>query len=496
MGAHEKVTDARRRRAHKAGGDFSKIGPSRRFVSTHLQHPTLTPSIIAVPVRAAGLAPEAASLPLDAAPLRLALAPDGSAAAVALAGGAVARLDLTTAPAGGNDALTLRAGSRSASTDGDSEDGASKKKKKGGSPSLSPSAAGRAAVGLAAAAVGVIPRVLFRARSSAGDAGPLAPGAGDAVAASSPAEVKALAFSSDGATLAAGGDDGVVRFYAWPGLTLSSQLTVGGGGVRDVDWARDDCVAVAHDDGSASVWSVPNSTRLATLLPPTGLPGRATIARIRFAASGGRRLLAAVNAGGKGWVVAADADAATPPTYAWTARSAFLPAPVTAFDVSRCGRLVGGGSADGDVALADARTLARRGGEKRAHMVFVTAVAFQRDATVKSTGASSALPALLSVSADASARVTRPRPPPLLSAATIATLLLAILIALLFLAELVANEPACRSGSTLTRCAAAGRAHTAARADAVATPLLAALRDVAVATGVIGRFPGGDRGEL
>ena len=493
---HRKSNGRERAGGGPPGEFFFENRSSRRFVPTHLQHPHSLTSIIAVPVRAAGLAPEAASLPLDAAPLRLALAPDGSAAAVALAGGAVARLDLTTAPAGGNDALTLRAGSRSASTDGDSEDGAANKKKKGGSPSLSPGAAGRAAVGLAAAAVGVIPRVLFRARSSAGDAGPRAPGAGDAVAATSPAEVKALAFSSDGATLAAGGDDGVVRFYAWPGLALTSQLTVGGGGVRDVDWARDDCIAIAHDDGAASVWSVPNATRLATLSPPAGLPGRATIARIRFdPTSGGRRLLAAVNAGGKGWVVAADADAATPPTYTWTSRSAFLPAPITAFDVSRCGRLVGGGSADGDVALADARTLARRGGEKRAHMVFVTAVAFQRDAGVMG-GASSALPALLSVSADASARVTRPRPPPPLTAATIATLLLAILIALLFLAELIANEPACRTGGALARCTAAGRARTTARADAVATPLLAALRDVAVASGVIGRFPGGDRGEL
>ena len=461
--------------------------------------PSPPPSrIIAVPVHAnaAGLAPEAASLTLDAAPLRLALSPDGRAAAVALAGGAVARVDLTPADA---DALTMRSGSRSVSTDGsgDGSAGAGNKKKKEGSPSLSPGAAGRAAVGLAAAAVGVIPRVLFRARASRS-------GAGDGSVAGGGAEVKALAFSADGAALAAGGDDGVVRLYSWPALTPAGEITVGGGGVRDVDWAGDDCVAVAHDDGTASVWSIPTRARLAALAPPADLPGRASIARVRFDRRAGvRRLLAAVNAGGRGWVVAAEADAATPPAYAWRARAPLLPAPVTAFDVSPCGRLVGAGSADGDVWIADARSFARRGGAKRAHMVFVTAVAFQRCTPPAAPGTDGPVPALLSVSADASARVTRPTAAARVSAGAVGALLAAVLLlVLLVLAAATQGQPACRRvtrsslASTLGPClTAAGRA---AAADARGAPgaVAGAAWELAVAMGVVGRFPGGDRGEL
>ena len=456
------------------------------------QSPYFFFSIVAVPLSATtptGLAHEAASLPVDATPLRLALAPGGGSAALALAGGGLARVDLV--PAINGPSLTLRSGSRTASTDGaaGSGDGGAGG---GGDRQLSPGAVGHAvghaAMGAVAAAVGVIPRVLFRTRSGRD-------------VARGPTEIKALAFSADGRSLAAGGEDGAVRVHDWPSLKLKSELVVGGpgggGGVRDVDWAGDDTVAAALDDGSVAVWSVATSRLLSTLPPPKGLPGSPSVARVRFdRVAGRRRLLAAVNAGGAGWVAAAAASAATPPVYTWTARTRLLPAPITAFDASPCGRFVGAGSADGDVRCACARTLRPAGRATKGHMIFVTAAAFETVAVRPGTKAdAAAVPRFLTVSADASARVTAPRPPRALPAALL-PLLLALLILALFLGELALAAPACgarRAGA----CAAALRAAAPARAADHLASLSGAVRDLAVASGVVGRYGAfGDRGEL
>ena len=286
-------------------------------------------SIIALSVPAGPPAPaatEAAPRPCAGAPLRLALEPRRSAengdgeggpvyAAVALAGGGVARLEVTlpssSSSADAAPSLLLRSGHKETKSKnaeaagGQTPSSPSPSKAKGGGggdkkkedrggdnggnsnnnhSNHSPvGAAGRAVAGLTAAAVGALPRALFRTFS------------GNSVSAASGAagggvEVKCLAFSRDASLLACGGEDGVVRLLSWPGLELVSEVRPAGpsggggggassaaaassapstssgsggdGGVRDLDFGPPSTDGRAHllacvlDSGAASVWRV------------------------------------------------------------------------------------------------------------------------------------------------------------------------------------------------------------------------------------------------
>jgi len=149
-----------------------------------------------------------------------------------------------------------------------------------------------------------------------------------------------------------------------------------------------------------------------------------------------------------------------------------LPSPVTAFDVSACGRLVGAGSSDGDTAVARADDLSVVAASKGKHMVFVTAVSFApasppSPSSPAAAAAAAPPPALLSVSADASAALTRAPASALArraasascggccavsrTLARVLTALLALLVLLLFLAEAAAR----RSGAAACRAPAA-----------------------------------------
>jgi len=421
-------------------------------------------------------------------------------------------------------------------------------------------AAGRAVAGLTAAAVGALPRALFRTFS----------GNNVSTHATGGVEVKSLAFSRDGSLLACGGEDGVVRLLTWPALssvaevrpagaaaasTASSSSSSNDNGVRDLDFGpcstdgKAHLLAVVLDSGAASVWrvgaGVSSAAPLATLPPPprpleaskpqkqrggrAPLPPRpATLARLRFDRSpppATVRLVAAVNHPSAGGFLAAasaratssPADPGAPPlALSWSPLPALaaskaaaeggsspppsptktlpplppkkvLSSPITAFDLSACGKLVGAGSSDGDVVVARCDDLGVVAATRGRHMVFVTAVSFSPSSATSSPSTSSAAaappPLLLSVSADASAALTRAPASALLPRSssasasckgcavvvrTLLAALLALLVLLLFLAEAAARH----SGGAACRAPAASAAN----------PLAALLRSLGLSS--------------
>ena len=597
-------------------GERKKTQPLPLSFQKKKQTLSLFCRIIALSVPAGAAAPssaEAASLPCEVTPLRLALEPRNGGgngngnggeesgtvyAAVALAGGGVARLEVKLSSSSSPPSLALRSGAKengkeaaaAAETEAPTKQqqpppsspsrmnaafGSPSKKKEqqqqqqeqqqkkreeggGGKSGHSPvGAAGRAVAGLTAAAVGALPRVLFRTFSGNNVDSAASSAAGANV------EVKALAFSRDASLLACGGEDGVVRLLSWPALlpvgdevkpasavsssssSSSSSRNSDGDGVRDLDFGPSSTDGGAHllavvlDSGAASVWRVgariSSSSPLATLPPPPattaagaskgssssrnrrpgGQPPRPprppTVARLRFDRApppATVRLLAAVNdpspSAGGGFLAAVSAratsspadpgapplalswapplpalllprspssseDAAPPPPPPSPTTEKALPppkkvlsSPITAFDLSACGRLVGAGSSDGDVVVARSHDLGVVATTRGKHMVFVTAVAFS-----PTNAAAGTPPALLSVSADASAALTRAPPSSLLprsdckackgcavvvrALVSVLPLLAALLVLLLFVAEAAASG---RAGGAACRAAA------------------------------------------
>ena len=493
------------------------------------------------------LAPDpAVTLGTAATPLRLLLAPDGITAALALAGGVLTVLAVdgatsppTLAAGGGGGEATKGADSLAASP----AVAAARRASTDLHRSSPGATAARAVVSLAGAVGGALATpgraLLGRGRgSSSGEAG-----GGAALSPSSRlpsvslgSEVKCLAFDGSGRTLAAGCEDGVIRFFAWPALTAAGQLKptspadeaveaalaagappVPGGprprpagtcdGVRDLDFAPggDDTLVVVHESGGARLVkrdggggggggpplliTHPPILACAAKAPPArrGVAGagRPVIGRARFEVAGQgapapTRLLATVAAGGRGWVAAwaAQADGTFAPVPGRAGSVAALPSPATAFTLSACGSLAAAGSADGDVALVDPRSLALVRSRPGAHMVFVTALAFSSGAAAGAgPGGRPSLPALVSVSGDASAVVTRAGEP----RRGVVVAVLVLLLLLLALALLASGHASTPAGSILA---------------AVGAVVVGVRR--AVVGGVGGRFGGvaGDNGEL
>jgi len=396
------------------------------------------------------LAPEpAATLGTAATPLRLLLAPDGASAALALAGGLLTVLEVGLAVGAGGGAPALAAGGGGASAPTVASPALAAVRQGDLARSSPGAAAARAVVGLAGAVGGALAtpgRALLgrggrgSGGGGGGDSGPPTPVGRGAAPSGLPSvalgsEVKCLAFDSAGTTLAAGCEDGVVRFFAWPALSPAGQVKpaspadeaaaaaaasgaapVPGGprprppgtadGVRDIDFAPGDggSLAVVWESGGARVVGrdggpagppLPLShaplRAAAAGVPPArrGVAGagRPVIGRARFvpaaaAADGGprRRLVATVGAGGRGWAAAWEEEAggggAFTPVPGRAGAAHALPSPATAASLSPCGALLGLGSADGDVAIVDAATLRVMKRVRGAHMVFVTALAF------------------------------------------------------------------------------------------------------------------------
>jgi prolactin regulatory element-binding protein len=279
-------------------------------------------------------------------------------------------------------------------------------------------------------------------------------------------DVKALAFSGDGALLALGCASGQLVVLRWPSLRPHLSDASSRSPVRDVDFSPAHghrLLAVAREDGGASLWDAEAGTPLGALRPPKALSD-APVARLRFGRDGGGALLTLHNDRRMGAFVAEWTDARGDGAFAFSRKAHASGQPGTALAVHPAGSHVGVGTAEGDVHVLEASTLAPLQHARRAHMVFVTALAF-----------SPAGDALASAGADGRAHVLRLRPArgrgrgPVRAAARL-LLMLAALAALLIVAIELALLAARTGGAPSLSGAAAhlGRLQTPAAWEASA----------------------------
>eukprot|EP00884_Botryococcus_braunii_P014330 jgi/Botrbrau1/22899/Bobra.0065s0052.2 len=210
--------------------------------------------------------------------------------------------------------------------------------------------------------------------------------------------VKAMAFSLDGRFLAVGLEDGGLEVRDWPSarplLSLEGETALREA-ARDVDFSpahSNQVLAVTCEDGSCSLWEWERGVCITRLELPPDIK-RGSFSRARWARDGSLGIYTAVTTAGEGHVMYYEQDDTGEMICRKKAR--VDPNPITALDISPSGELLGFGTSEGDVAVLSVSNLKAVSRQKGAHLVFVTAVTFSPQSN-----------ALLSVSGDASARVT------------------------------------------------------------------------------------------
>ncbi|CAK9867480.1 unnamed protein product, partial [Sphagnum jensenii] len=204
-------------------------------------------------------------------------------------------------------------------------------------------------------------------------------------------EQNSLVFSADGTRLAAGGDDGYLRVFEWPSLKVILPKVKAHESIKDLDFSSDAAfLASTSDDSGCKIWNLAEKTSTSLRSVKGEDYGFA-----RFSRDGTKRLLfVTTRKGSKGFVSAFDTS-----TWRKVKSKKLQEVPISAFAISRDGKLLAIGSCEGDVAIVDAATLSILQWVRQAHMIFVTAMEFHPNGQ-----------ALLTVSADYSARVTRIEP--------------------------------------------------------------------------------------
>ncbi|GAX77727.1 hypothetical protein CEUSTIGMA_g5170.t1 [Chlamydomonas eustigma] len=271
------------------------------------------------------------------------------------------------------------------------------------------------------------------------------------------AEVKCMSVREDGGYLCLGFITGELIVYEWPSFKVKLDLSGDkklADGVRDVDFGclngssvtgsvssaepRKGCghiVAVTLDNGTCELWDWEKNSFLCRIEPgklkqnleksiiissesktviqklPSGIE-RIQISKLRFARDGSGDLFTIFNTAQLGGHVArwggihalssANTSTAAPSTSHQSSLPSLLACkkvsehPCTCFEVSRTGNLLAFGTSEGGVVVTLAvRSYALVRKLLKAHMVFTTGITFSSDSKY-----------VLSVSADASARVT------------------------------------------------------------------------------------------
>ena len=235
-------------------------------------------------------------------------------------------------------------------------------------------------------------------------------------------DVKCAAFSSDGAKLAVGLEDGRVCVCEWAddddragGLTLTSEVGAHADAVTCVCFSPDDKSllttsaesAAVPENAGAALWSVEKKQRLFAFRDPATFQKqkKRVVASYRLAAfRADGDVVTILNVNGEGFV-----SRWTPKNgSSWTRVGSIRATrdPVSAASASRDGARVGLGTSEGAVCVVDTgekkndattttktKRLRVRACDASAHMIFVTTVAFSTDGGY-----------VLSGSADASAR--------------------------------------------------------------------------------------------
>jgi prolactin regulatory element-binding protein len=210
--------------------------------------------------------------------------------------------------------------------------------------------------------------------------------------------IKGLSFSSDGRSLALGGEDGVIEIVSWPSLEVQKKWQASEKSIRNLDFsaAHNDGVIISTDEsGACKLWDIASGELITQLQPPKELP-RAAFFRCKSTVDeDGIALYTPVKFKGQGYILRWRQNEDGEIVLEKQSAKPVAPCPICGFEISRSGRLLAAVTPDGDQVVISTRTLHVVKYRKGAHMTFATAVAFSPDDT-----------AILSTSADASATLT------------------------------------------------------------------------------------------
>ncbi|XP_058730674.1 SEC12-like protein 2 [Vicia villosa] len=199
----------------------------------------------------------------------------------------------------------------------------------------------------------------------------------------------ALAFSNDGTTLAAGGEDGSLRVFKWPSMENILNESNAHSTVKDLHFSSDGKLIVSLGGGGpCKVWDISSEIVLATLTNEN----RENFSSCRFSQ---------INDTTQVLYIAAKTDKGgsilTWNTKTWERISSkYISRDViSAFNVSPDGKFLACGTPEGEIIIVNSTNMHIQTKIKKAHLGIITALAFSPDSR-----------ALASVSWDSSARVT------------------------------------------------------------------------------------------
>ena len=238
--------------------------------------------------------------------------------------------------------------------------------------------------------------------------------------------IKGLSFSSDGRTLALGGEDGMIEIVSWPSLASQKKWKASEKSIRNLDYsaAHDDGVVISTDEsGACKLWNIASGELITQLQPPKEFP-RAVFFRCKSAIDeDGIALYTPIKFKGQGYILRWRQSVDGVITLEKQSAKPVTPAPICGFELSHSGRLLAAVTPDGDQCVISASSLHVVKYRKNAHMTFSTSVSFAPDDS-----------AILSTSADASATLTTLTTGPSLSGGSgVMLTLLGVLIVLIAL---------------------------------------------------------------
>uniref|UniRef100_A0A2N9F2V3 Uncharacterized protein n=1 Tax=Fagus sylvatica TaxID=28930 RepID=A0A2N9F2V3_FAGSY len=199
----------------------------------------------------------------------------------------------------------------------------------------------------------------------------------------------ALAFNYEGSALAAGGEDGKLRVFNWPGMEIILDEADAHKSVKDVDFSPDGKYLVSlGNSGPAKVWDMTSEKG------PVSLPKEndEVFCSCRFSKGNdvNQVLYIAAVTGRGGSIVTWDTK-----TWKRIGSKTVVRDTISAFSVSPDGKLLACGTTQGEIFILHSTSQQVHSIVRKAHLGFVTALAFSHDSR-----------ALASVSLDSSARVT------------------------------------------------------------------------------------------
>ncbi|CAL1373941.1 unnamed protein product [Linum trigynum] len=199
----------------------------------------------------------------------------------------------------------------------------------------------------------------------------------------------ALAYDTDSSILAVGGEEGNLRIFKWPSMEVILNEAQAHSSVKDLCFSPDGKFLISLGSrGPGRVWDVPSAKVVASL--PNG--SDEVFFSCRFAQSRDNSLILYIAAiTGKGGSIV------TWNTSSWKRLRSkqVVRDSISSFNVSPDGMLLAIGTTQGDVVVVDSTKLGVQMVVRKAHLGFVTALAFSHDSR-----------ALVSASMDSSARVT------------------------------------------------------------------------------------------